>query len=368
MYRYDWFRDGKATVLLDGQFGSTGKGLFAAYVAETGGGNFDIATTNAGPNSGHTAIFDGKPKVAYHLPMSAIVAKDKYALLNAGSIIDIPLLIKEVKDLEISPENVLIHPNAAIISEENKHEEKDLNSHAAKIASTQKGVGNALADKIKRNPNACAMNHADKLPFNITPIDLGVSLRVGSSVFVEVSQGHSLSLNASGFWPHTTSRDCTLNQALSDANIHPSYLHRVIMTLRTHPIRVGNIVDGEETKGVSGDCYPDQKEISFEEIGVEPEYTTVTKRKRRVFTWSRIQVERAFQSSQPTDVFLNFVNYLKTVDQLNKIVESIIECAIKVRIRPPNIYYGFGPNHLTDVEYSYQRALDRLERENAQRG
>lgn len=367
MSRFDWFRDGKATVLLDGQFGSTGKGLFAAYVAETSGGDFDIATTNAGPNSGHTAVFDGKPKITYHLPMAVVAKKDKYAFLNAGSIIDVPLLLKEVADLGINPKDVIIHPNAAVILDKHKNEEKDLNSPAAKIASTQKGVGNALADKIRRDPSACIVNYKDELPFQITALDMGVSLRMGTAVFVEVSQGHSLSLNASGFWPHTTSRDCTLNQALSDANIHPSYLHRTIMTLRTYPIRVGNIVDGTETKGTSGDCYSDQKEISFEEIGVEPEYTTVTKRKRRVFTWSRLQIERAFQSSQPTDVFLNFVNYLKTAEQLDGIVTDIIECAKLVGIRPPGIYYGFGPNHLTDVEYSHQRAMDRLENRHAER-
>ena len=53
----DWFTVDGSYAIVDGQFGSTGKGLLAAFVErETcGHGNVpDTVATNAGPNSGHT--------------------------------------------------------------------------------------------------------------------------------------------------------------------------------------------------------------------------------------------------------------------------------------------------------------------------
>lgn len=46
---------GRVNILLDGQFGSTGKGLFAEYISKHN--RIDIAITNAGPNAGHTFCY-----------------------------------------------------------------------------------------------------------------------------------------------------------------------------------------------------------------------------------------------------------------------------------------------------------------------
>jgi hypothetical protein len=74
-----------------------------------------------------------------------------------------------------------------------------------------------------------------------------------------------------------------------------------MMVVRTYPIRVG---------GNSGPGYGDQYEIEWADIGVEPEITTVTKKERRVFTWSDAQYRQALVANQPDIVFLNFCNYL----------------------------------------------------------
>ena len=61
--------------------------------------------------------------------------------------------------------------------------------------------------------------------------------------------------------------------------------------------------------GTSGACYDDQKEIEWTDIGQEPELTTVTKKVRRLFTFSHQQMKDAMWECAPNKLFLNFVNY-----------------------------------------------------------
>jgi adenylosuccinate synthase len=77
---------------------------------------------------------------------------------------------------------------------------------------------------------------------------------------------------------------------------------------RTYPIRVGSLPGT-----TSGDGYNDQRETSWDNLGVYgivPEYTTVTGRERRVFTWSNMQIEQAMVMCDPDHIFLNFCNYM----------------------------------------------------------
>ena len=155
-------------------------------------------------------------------------------------------------------------------------------------------------------------------------------------IFVETAQGFSLGIN-SGFYPYTTSRECTVGQALADARIPPRFLRRVAMTVRTFPIRVGN------TAGSSGPCYHDQEETSWEELGQTPELTTVTKRVRRVFTFSWEQYRQACRVNQPDLVFANFLNYLKEPDAQQEFLyklETVAQAETGIR---PIILGGHGP-------------------------
>ena len=56
-HNFEYIKNGKASVLVDGQFGSTGKGLLAAYLALQPQNEVDIATTNASANAGHWTKF-----------------------------------------------------------------------------------------------------------------------------------------------------------------------------------------------------------------------------------------------------------------------------------------------------------------------
>jgi adenylosuccinate synthase len=93
------------------------------------------------------------------------------------------------------------------------------------------------------------------------------------------------------------------------------------MAIRTFPIRVGNTLDG-----YSGGWYPDQTEITWDELGVKPEYTTVTKRIRRVATFSWGQFDDALHANDPDFVFINFLNYLDKESQYDFIKSLEDKC------------------------------------------
>lgn len=339
---------GKASVLFDGQFGSTGKGLAGAWVGEHNDINW--CTTNASANAGHTSIIDGQPIVLFHIPSSFLTARENNycrIFINKGAIVDLDVLIKEVEELGINHDQIFVDPNAAVITDEDRDDEKSKWSPQAKIASTQKGCGAALARKVSRQgPNLGQFIQAShrKVPFQLKPVSLNREMIEGRSVMVEVPQGFSLSLSASGFYPHTTSRDCTLQQGLSDAGIHPRFFHKSLSVCRTYPIRVGNIVDPEKGHqiGFSGRGYPDQHELSWEYLGLKPEVTTVTKRIRRIFTFSNQQYKEMLQYSRPDIVFLNFCNYFGSRPKLEALIDGMMLVHRQLDIRPM-LYYGYGP-------------------------
>ena len=332
---------GKIFCLVDGQFGSTGKGLLAAYLATMDHARVDIATTNSSANAGHTTKFaDGMQFVTYHLPTFGIIQEHAEIYLNAGSIIDVDLLLQEIEEHGIH-KRLAIHPMAAIIKPSDKSNESHATSHQASIASTQKGVGAALARKILRGAETA--RNIKKLREWIKPINLNEVMLEGLTVSMEVPQGYSLSLNGP-FYPYCTSRQCTVAQGLSDAQVNPRFLGVVAMSLRTYPIRVGHLYDDDGTKiGDSGPCYPDQEELTWKGVGQPPELTTVTQRERRIFTLSDMQMRDAMYENRPDIVFLNFMNYCRGVESMT--MPTQVKRVYKdVMTKDPVMLYGHGPN------------------------
>lgn len=344
---------GKASFLLGGQWGSEGKGAAAATVAHQlwqRQEQFDVYTTNAGAQAGHTSTHDGVTRVAFHLPTAALVARQAGAeptmvYLNAGSIIDVGVLQAELASCNLDLDRFFIHPNAVVITEACRAAEMREDSAQTKIASTRKGVGQALASKVLRHGTLAK----DMLALRryVKRVDLNDLMRKEMSVLVEVPQGLSLSID-SQFYPYCTSRNCTVMQAMSDAGIHPEFYHTSMLVLRTFPIRVGNIVEAGRELGQSGGCYGDQQETTWEKLGVTPEITTVTKRVRRVFTFSVIQMSQALQQTRPSVIYLTFCDYLQTSD-LYDITQDIERSARLIGLPLPEILTQFGPT-TTDIK------------------
>jgi len=349
----DWFNRPGAYVLVDGQFGSTGKGLMAGVLAHFGAGAITHCTTNAGPNSGHTAYLhvgpvagsgDERKIVTQQVPVaSAFLSLMGYAcdtLINAGAMIDEEILRREVEEW-LDYRHVFIHPNAAMIDNDARHEDQAI---VASIAGTGKGTGPALAHKVLRKPDATAESIYQPMLPGVGPDGFERTWDRfwdwnKDVVFVETAQGYSLGLNSSRFYPNVTSRECSVQQALADARIPAQMLRKVIACFRTFPIRVGNSPEG----GYSGDWYPDQTETTFEALGVEPEITTVTKRVRRIANWSRVQFRESVACNRPDVVFINFMNYLPE-DKWDEFLSLMVLDYVSVMgVKPEAVLIGTGP-------------------------
>jgi adenylosuccinate synthase len=328
-----WYRRG-VHFLVDGQYGSSGKGAAAALLVKTGfevDKSFDVFMTNAGCNSGHTAWVGDEQIITRQLPVGAVTSRklrpDLYisTYLTAGAVIRPEILEEEIRKFGVDP---LVHPCAAII--EDKHVEQETSDGSSRVAGTGKGVGAALADKVRREGNLW------KIPGRIGGWPNEDTL-FNNACLHESAQGFSLGVNDPLFAPHTTSRECTVQQAMADARIPVSCKRQVMLTMRTFSIRVGNT-----DQGYSGDCYPDQQETSWEELGVEPELTTVTKRVRRVFTWSWRQFHDAIRVNEPDALYVSFLDYLPE-DRREPFVAEISERFEDAMGYEPTIIGAFGP-------------------------
>lgn len=351
----DFVIPGSVSVVIDGQWGSTGKGLLAAFLAENSTFATHVATTNAGPNAGHTTCYEnGRKFVTYHLPTIAVV-QGTVAYVNAGSIVDIELLQKEIANVGFDTSKLRIHPRAVVVTNEHKLAEQQADSSATKLASTQKGVGAALADKVMRSAKL-AQDYPELAPY-VSALDLNNLLDCQGAVTMEIPQGMDLGLNHGHSYPTCTSREVSVAQGLSDANIHPRFLGKVAMSVRSYPIRVGNIVQDDVVLGQSGGCYDDQREVTWEELGLPPELTTVTKRVRRIFTWSNEQYRKSLLAIRPDIVFCNFLNYHRTYEEAIQWKIQMRKVESELGWYPLHIY-GIGPN-VEDV-MSFDEACDKL--------
>lgn len=343
----------KATLIVDLQFGSTGKGLIAGYLAERD--KPDVVVNANTPSAGHTYIdAHGTEYIFKQLPNGIVSPKVKIVLLGPGSVVNLETLEAEINQArrrgQMNGASVLIHRNAAILRKSHVDGEERSSSRVG-IGSTRKGAGAAIQEKLDRSPEgmitAGQSEYAEAV--SQTSLDIGIIshrrylniLEAAERIQVEGAQGYSLGIN-SGQYPYVTSRECTPAQLCSDTLLPLKYVHRVVGVARTFPIRVANRYDESGNMvGWSGPHYPDQQEIDWSDIGVEPETTTVTKLPRRVFTFSTEQMEEAMFACQPDEVFLNFAQYPSRTD-LDWMVENINGIADCFGIGGVR-YLGWGP-------------------------
>ena len=294
-------------VIVGGQYGSEGKGNICAHIAK----RYDALIRIGGPNAGHRVF---KPEYKYvQLPSGTGSNKRAQILIGAGSTIWLPTLLKEIADHELTGARLSIDPQAMVIDDwDRRAEETGLTS----IASTKQGVGAASARKIANRGDPPMLGPSVKLARNIPELAdycrnvrerLGALFRDGKRVLLEGTQGTALSIHH-GAYPHVTSRETSASGCLSDAGISPNRVRRVIMVVRTYPIRVGG------TSGWMG------RELTWEEISrrsqipvevlQENEKGTVSNRLRRIAEFDWGQLRQAVELNGATEIALTFADYL----------------------------------------------------------
>ena len=304
------------SVVVGGQFGSEGKGKVALEIARRSREPV-MAVRVGGPNSGHTA-YDraGRKHVLRQLP-AACIDRDVEVVLPAGSYIDVDVLKSEIARLDFPRDRIRISAFARIVTDEHKQWEA-ASGLSGGIGSTGSGVGAAVMASVARGAGnfelGCfqAADHPDLEPFLCDASDhLRDRLDAEYRVIVEGTQGFGLSLLEGGYWPKATSRSTTAAGALAEAGLSPVDVDDVTMVLRSFPIRV------------AGDSGPLVGETTWEEIAETTgrhddlrEYTTVTKRLRRVGRFDPVLVRRALAANRPTRLVLNHLDYVGTEEDL----------------------------------------------------
>lgn len=342
---------GKMNIVLDAFWGSSGKGKISTYLADKFGVT-KVSSSNF-PNAGHTASFkNGAKFVAKAIPTAMILKKVMgtgiTGFISPGSGFAPNQLVKEWD--QCGRPRLFIHSRASVVLPEHMERERSGPESTMHIASTMQGSATAYSDKILRKSDvilAGTRSMADWIKYSseyaplideikekITVVDafefrnLFHSFIDSGEVWLhEGSQGYALSIDHGSHFPNCTSRNCTIQAAMDHMAAPPSMVGDVYLNLRTHPIRVGNVVENGVQKGYSGDFYPDCKEMTWEQVAkdsgmpseeasklAERERTTVTKRIRRVSSFSFTGLKDAVRVNGVTKLTLNFVQYLNWKD------------------------------------------------------
>lgn len=337
----------EVTMVVDLQFGSTGKGAIAGYLSYTG--DFDTVISANMPNAGHTAYDHMGVKYVHKVLPSGIFNKGiKRVMIGPGAVFDPARLEEEVRFAInsgwLTKAWVFVHNMSVPLT--SKMKEAEESSPVTAIASTAQGSMIAQVAKMTRNPKESVVARDAYVPsldlpiIKVTNVEWKRIIRGESKrILAEAAQGFSLGIN-NDFYPYCTSRDCGPARFLSDMALPVKCPLTVVGSLRTYPIRVGNT-----DKGTSGGYYDDQIELTWGDIGVAPELTTVTGRVRRVFSFSMDQFEEAISTTCCDEVFVNFLNYLSKTEQ----EEFILALgAVSERHSTAIRYLGFGP-YLSDI-------------------
>ena len=343
------------------QWGSEGKGKIAGYLAK----EYNGMVRSGGPQAGHTFYIGEEKCINRQIPCGVHNPNCKL-YLSANSIINIEVLLDEIKRYELTPKHLMIDNNALLVTPGHIRLEA-ASSLGKRLASTLEGVGAAQSEKVWRRAklfgNNSTRSHRDCLVYDKpelyffagdTSESIHQQIADNAPVLLEGTQGFGLCLNH-GDYPYVTSRDINSSSLLSDAGISPRFHGQTIGVMRTYPIRVG---------GNSGPVGSD--ELSWKEITKRSrsktqilEHTTVTGRVRRVFEQDWVSISKAIEINQPDQIALCFLDYINAedygkndLDKLSDESRKYIEITEEL-VGVPITLISTGPKneHMIDIRY-----------------
>jgi adenylosuccinate synthase len=292
------------TVVVGGQYGSEGKGKLVSYLSCATRSRVAVVRCG-GPNAGHTAVGNGLSYQLRQLP-SGVVAPTAQLYMAAGMVIDLPVLFDEIARCSVKPGRLLVDRNACVLDETDRAREQ-AGLLRDRVGSTLSGTGSATARKVLRDPTLRLARDVPELANYLGNVSSAVNRELdrGTEVIVEGTQGYGLSLHHADVYPFATSRDTTAAAFLSEAGLSPLAVSDIYLVLRTFPIRV------------AGNSGPLRDEITWQELTNSSgypiplaEFTTVTRKLRRVGLFDWHLAKEAAAVNRPTGIALHGADYL----------------------------------------------------------
>lgn len=363
------FTPGKLTITLDGGAGSSGKGKLGSFLCEHAA-NWQFACNTFMPQAAHWVRLDNGESHLYQTFNSCAYLADRYdkLFIAPGAAIELDTFQREVEENGIPRNKIGISPITAILQGIDGDFEKGKRNldgnvikrkgpgYLAKTGTTAKGCGVNRARRLIRHPKARYAKDVPELKAFLcdVPEEIMRRLDAGQSGLFEIAQGFQLSYLLKKFYPFTTSRNCTVAAGLDDLMLPPCYAGNVVLNFRTYPIRINSnkyvdkatgdhlpadevynrtgkslgTVTSEELEsagieffeGDSGPGYDDQDEVTWEYVTKNSgspklieEETSVTRLPRRVFSFSKENVEHAIRHNRTEhELFLSlaFADYI----------------------------------------------------------
>lgn len=357
---------GRFNIIIGGQAGSESKGKLSGWLCDKY--KPDLLVMTSSPNAGHTVVTrEGVKKVSYHLPIGSVMC-DCPIVLGPASLINLNILRKEVRDLEIDPRRIWIDPRASVIT--NTHINKEVQGGLSDIGSTLQGIGQCRTNKMKRRDHLfigdVRVPGYEEIGFvtgDATKL-IHTVLANNAIVLCESTQGFDLDLEHGIDRMCCTSKMINPAMIMAEAGIPPSLVGSVYGVIRPYPIRVNN------RTGTSGP-YAEAPEITWEKVARRCNYpgdlddlreiTTTTELPRRVFEfcWSRFR--RFVKVCAPTSLCLQFANYIDwSVYEETDVAEMPSSVWDFIRDLDANSgamveFIGTGPGHehMIDMEDNY---------------
>jgi adenylosuccinate synthase len=285
----------KHVVVYGGQYGSEGKASAAEHWAKqfkAQGHRLFVVGENS-PNSGHTSS-KGATK---NLPASSFWADA--IVLGPDSVIDPDTLLHDWEIVGRKP--LFIHEHAALMKAGAKVDESDL---VRRISSTGSGTGATRSRKFIERQVDAVVKHV-QLPGIHVVDDMQYRSLTNfiwhNAAVMECGQGALLDTNF-GRFPYVTSRT-TLPRVAVERNGLGWLPWAYCGVYRTYPIRTGG------PSGPTGGA-----ELTWDLLGVRPEIATVTKRTRRVFTFSTDEFCKSISLTRPDLLMFTFLDYIGVSD------------------------------------------------------
>ena len=336
------------TVVVGTQWGDEGKAKVIDLLAAD---NRYVVRYQGGHNAGHTVVV-GDQKYALQLIPSGVLYGSVTPVIGNGVVVDLPTLFREIDSLEsrgVSTNLLRVSSLAHLIFPWHQAMDAALESSRgdARIGTTLKGIGPAMADKVRRsgirvgevlNPAVFEkklrerahsalqeVREAGGEPFDVeetvrefvtyaarlvpyvadTVSMLHEAREAGEDILLEGAQATFLDVDH-GTYPYVTSSNPVAGGASVGSGLGPRHIDRVIGIAKAYTTRVGMGPFPSELTDSLGEA--------LVEIGHE--FGTVTGRRRRTGWCDTVMLRHAVRLNSLTEIALTKLDVLDGFDEV----------------------------------------------------